>query len=215
MLTWDFVLFPVGQLSPYIFTLWTLLFLAAVILFTNIELICFHMQHELIFKNTHPKIQCSGRSTAFCSFMGESQVNFPQRSHAACVCWNVLGSCASALDSWNDLALAPRWHGSVFLKSCKGEKEAMKMIPLESWLKPIHFSLLLFFLRVKLVLLALLVLVAILVREENLVLRVKLGPLGLRYGNIKGGLGGVGPESLHKAQGLLWFKDARWAASII
>lgn len=35
-------------------------------------------------------------------------------------------------------------------------------------------------LRVKLVLLALLVLVAVLVREENLVLRVKLGPLGLR-----------------------------------
>lgn len=104
--------------------------------------------------------------------------------------------------------------GNVFLKSCKGEEEAMTLIliSMEIWLKRIHFSL--FSLRVKLVLLVLLVLVVVLEREENLVLRVMLGHLGLRYVNTTWEQGSGVPAALHKASQLLWFKDDRLAASI-
>lgn len=58
------------------------------------------------------------------------------------------------------------------------------LIALETRLKSINFRPLLFFCRVKLVLLVLLGLVAVLEREENLALRVMLGHLGLRYTHI-------------------------------
>lgn len=60
-----------------------------------------------------------------------------------------------------------------------------------------HFTV--FLCRVKLVLLVLLVLVAVLEREENLVLRVMLGPLGLRYISNTWHLRGAASPALHRA----------------
>lgn len=76
------------------------------------------------------------------------------------------------------------------------------------------FLPLLFFCRVKLVLLVLLVLVVVLEREENLVLRDMLGHPGLRYINTTWELRNVVPLALHKALHVLWFSP-RLAALVI
>lgn len=103
----------------------------------------------------------------------------------------------------------------LLLKSCKDatvEEEAMKLIPiaLETRLKSIHFLLLLFFCRVKPVLLVLLVPVVVLEREENLVLRVMLDHPGLRYINTTWELRNVVPRALP----VLWFSPSL-AASVV
>lgn len=86
---------------------------------------------------------------------------------------------------------------------CPGDKTQMH-----------SFFPLLFFCRVKLVLLVLLVLVVVLEREENLVLRDMLGHPGLRYINTRRELRNVVPPALHKALHVLWFSP-RLAALVI
>lgn len=101
-------------------------------------------------------------------------------------------------------------------KDATVEEETMKLIhiALETRLKCICFLLALYFCRVKLVLQVLLVLVVVLEREENLVLRVMLGHLGLRYIDTTWELRSVVPPALHKTLYAFWF-NLRLAALVI
>lgn len=134
-----------------------------------------------------------------------AQVSFPQLEELCSSCWlQCMGTLCLSTRAAVLIWLLHSGDGNGKLpKSCKDatvEEETVNviLIPLETRLKCIHFLCLLFFYRVKPVLLVLLVLVVVLEREENLVLRVMLGHLDLRYVNTTWELRKVVPPVLHK-----------------
>lgn len=178
---------------------------------------CVLMQHEAnpvltTFTNTHSKTPLSSGPNALCCITGGAQVSFPQLEELCSLCWlQCMGSlCLSTrvavliwlLHSGDGSGKLPKSRKEA---TVEGETMNVILIPLETTLKCIHFLCLLFFHRVKLVLLVLLVLVVVLEREENLVLKVMLGHLDLRYVNTVRELRRVVPPVLHKAVRVLWF----------
>lgn len=153
---------------------------------------------------------------------GRGSSELPQLEELCSMCWlECMGTLCLSTGVTMLIWLLHSGHdsGNLLPKSCKDvrvEEECMKLIliALETRLKSIHFLLLLFFHRVKLVLLVLLVLAVVLEREENLVLRVMLGHPGLRYVNTTWELRSVMPLPLHKALHVLWFSP-RLTASVI